>query len=257
MPVRRWSQLEPRPWQIPVFPNESRVSWHSVAEIIVALDVPTAADALSLVDSLPGLKWVKVGPTLFVTAGPGLIAELKKRGLSVFLDLKWHDIPHQVAGAVTAAAGLDVDLATVHTLGGIDMMRAARDAAGTMKLVGVTVLTSHSPSSFSQAVGRSEAKGIDLTREVARLATMAMDAGLHGIVASPLEITTVRNVVRRDAWIVVPGIRPAGTDQGDQQRTAEPREAASAGATHLVVGRPITQAGEPGVVYRQLCEAAA
>src|SRR5262245_43939681 len=216
-PVLHWSPSGPRPSRTRVFPSESRASWHTVAEIIVALDVPTAAKALSLVDSLPGLKWVKVGPTLFVTAGPGLIAELKKRDLSVFLDLKWHDIPHQVAGAVTAAAKLNVDLATVHTLGGVEMMRAARDAAGAMKLVGVTVLTSHSPTSFGQTVGRGAA--IDLTQEVARLAALAMEAGLHGIVASALEIATVRRVVKQDAWIVVPGIRPAGADQGDQQRT--------------------------------------
>ena len=228
-----------------------------MAEIIVALDVPTAAKALSLVDSLRGLKWVKVGPTLFVTAGPSLIANLKDRGLKVFLDLKWHDIPHQVAGAVTAAVGLKVDLATVHTLGGVEMMRAARESAGAMKLVGVTVLTSHSSASFGQAVGRNATQDVDLTREVARLATMAMEAGLHGVVASPLEVSTVRRSVGRDSWIVVPGIRPAGADQGDQQRTAEPREAISAGATHLVIGRPITQAGEPQVVYQQLCEAVA
>jgi orotidine-5'-phosphate decarboxylase len=228
-----------------------------VAEIVVALDVATADEGLKLVRRLPGLKWVKIGPTLFVTAGPRLLAELKDRGLQVFLDLKWHDIPHQVAGAVTAAAKLKVDLATVHTLGGTEMMRAAREAAGAMKLVGVTVLTSHSPTSFGKVVGWNGPVEIDVQSEVRRLATMAIDAGLDGVVASPLEIATVHSVVGKGAWVVVPGIRPAGADRGDQQRTAEPREAIRAGATHLVVGRPITQAGEPNAVYQQLCEAVA
>ncbi len=224
-----------------------------MAEIIVALDVPSGDEALGLMDRLPGLAWVKVGPTLLVESGMDLVAEMKARGVRVFLDLKWHDIPHQVAGAVATAAEVGVDLATVHTLGGSEMMRAAAEAAGPMRLVGVTVLTSHSPESFGAAVGRSS---VDLTSEVARLATAAMDAGLGGVVASALEIPTVRPLMRNGAWVVVPGIRPAGSDAGDQKRTAEPRDAARAGATHLVVGRPITQARDPIAAYEQLCLAA-
>ena len=223
-----------------------------MAEIIVALDLPTTRHTLDLVDSIPGLSWVKVGPTLFLEGGPALVRQLKDRGLKVFLDLKWHDIPHQVAGATTAAGALGVDLATVHCLGGVEMMRSAAAAAGLMRLVGVTVLTSHSPESYGSAVGRTDP--LDLGSEVGRLAGQATEAGLGGVVASPLEISIVRSVVGPRGWIVVPGIRPAGVAPDDQRRTAEPEAAVRAGATHLVVGRPITQAAEPRVVYQRLCD---
>lgn len=225
-----------------------------MAEIVVALDLPTRRQALALVDSLPGLRWVKIGPTLFLEGGPQLLEELKERKLKIFLDMKWHDIPHQVAGAAAAAASAGVDLVTVHTLGGLQMMRAAATAADPMHVVGVTVLTSHTPASYSEALGQGGEA--DLQGEVARLARRAMDAGLDGVVASPLEIGVVRPIVGPGAWIVVPGIRPVGTDPGDQRRTAEPGEAIRAGATHLVVGRPITQAREPRAVFEVLCEAA-
>ena len=223
-----------------------------MAEIIVALDLAKAVEALALVDDLPGLTWVKVGPTLFLEGGPDLVRELKRRDLRVFLDLKWHDIPHQVAGAVSAAARLGVDLATVHCLGGHEMMRAAADAAGPVRLVGVTVLTSHTPRSFGAVVGREGEP--DLGAEVMRLAKAAIAAGLGGVVASSLEIAAVRRAVPAGAWIVVPGIRPPGSETGDQRRTAEPEAAIRSGATHLVVGRPITQAAEPRVVYQRLCQ---
>ena len=226
-----------------------------MAEIIVALDVPTSAQALGLVDALPGLRWVKVGPTLFVEGGPALIHSLKKRNLKVFLDLKWHDIPHQVAGAAAAAAKSGIDLATVHTLGGSEMMRAAVDSAAAMRIVGVTVLTSHTPASYGRAVGRPDVT--DVAAEVGRLAREAMDSGLAGVVASSLELATIRGIVGSGGWIVVPGIRPPGAAKGDQQRTADPETAVRDGATHLVVGRPITQAREPAAVYEELCGAAA
>ena len=224
-----------------------------MAEIVVALDLPSAGAALTLVDSLPGLSWVKLGPTLFIAGGTSLIDQLKGRNLRVFLDLKWHDIPHQVAGAAASAAAAGVDLATVHTLGGVEMMRAAREAAGEMRVVGVTVLTSHSAESYGRALGRTSE--VHMAAEVGRLAREAMSAGLHGVVASPLEIETVRPIVGSSGWIVVPGIRPAGSDVGDQQRTAQPQVAVRAGATHLVVGRPITEAREPRAAYERLCEA--
>jgi orotidine-5'-phosphate decarboxylase len=226
-----------------------------MAEIIVALDVPTTAQALGLVDALPGLRWVKVGPTLFVEGGPALIQSLKERSLKVFLDLKWHDIPHQVAGAAAAAAKAGIDLATVHTLGGSEMMRAAASSAGAMRVVGVTVLTSHTLASYGQAVGRSNVP--DFAAEVGRLAREAMASGLAGVVASSQELATIRGIVAPGGWIVVPGIRPAGAAKGDQQRTADAETAVRDGATHLVVGRPITQAREPAVVYEELCGAAA
>ena len=224
-----------------------------MAEVVLALDLPTAREALALVDALPGLGWVKVGPTLFVNGGADLIRELQQRRHKVFLDLKWHDIPYQVAGAVAAAAGLGVTLATVHTSGGLEMMKAALEAAGEMALVGVTVLTSHNAATFKAATGRTD--DLDISAEVARLAKLAADAGLRGVVASPLEVAMVRRILGPKGWIVVPGIRPAGTNAGDQQRTAEPRVAINAGATHLVVGRPITQAKDPRAAYQQLCDA--
>jgi len=165
----------------------------------------------------------------------------------VFLDLKWHDIPNSVAGAVGAAARMGVDLATVHSLGGPEMISAARASARDMQLVAVTVLTSHTPVEYWGVVGRSG--GDDLEEEVTRLARMAVDAGAHGVVSSPLEVGAVRRAVGPDALIVVPGIRPSGSARGDQERTAEPAAAVTAGATHLVVGRPITRAKNALRVY--------
>lgn len=222
-----------------------------MADVIVALDQPTRAEALRLVERLPGLRWVKVGPTLFLDGGPALLRDLKARGLSVFLDLKWHDIPHQVAGAVRAAAGLGVDLATVHAVGGRRMLDAAREAAGRLRLVAVTVLTSHDERSYAEAMGRQA----DLLREAVRLAELARACGLAGAVASPVEVARLRDVWP-DGWRVVPGIRLPGSAPDDQRRTAEPAAAVRDGATHLVVGRPITGAEDPLAVYQGLCDAA-
>jgi orotidine-5'-phosphate decarboxylase len=225
-----------------------------VAEVIVALDVPSRAAARRLLDALPGLGWVKIGPMLLLAGGLDLIAELKDRGIRVFLDLKWHDIPHAVAGAVAGAARLGVDLVTVHALGGEEMVRAAVRARGTTRVAGVTVLTSHTEASLAAALGRSE---VDLEAEVARLAGMLVSVGVDAIVASPQEIATVRAVAGPAIWIVVPGIRPPGTESGDQRRVATPAAAAAAGASHLVVGRPILEAKNPGQVYQAICEAIA
>jgi orotidine-5'-phosphate decarboxylase len=157
-----------------------------------------------------------------------------------------------VGGAVRAAAAAGVALATVHALGGEDMLRAAVASCGRLRLVAVSVLTSHTPDSYARAIGR--AGPVDLNSEAVRLATLAVGAGVHGMVTSPLEIAGVRNVVGPTGWIVVPGIRPPGTDPGDQRRTADARAAARAGATHLVVGRPIVQAGDPTAVFASLIE---
>ena len=218
-----------------------------MSEIIVALDVDSADAALRLADDLPDLRWAKVGPMLFLRQGRKVIDDLKMRGVRVFLDLKWHDIPNSVAGAVRAACDLGVDLATVHALGGPKMISAAREASGDMKLVAVTVLTSHSPSEFYSITGRSGAS--DLGYDVVRLAESAVTAGAHGVVSSPLEVGAIRAALGDDPWIVVPGVRPVGASQEDQQRIATPRAAIDAGATHLVVGRPITRAKRPAEVY--------
>jgi orotidine-5'-phosphate decarboxylase len=224
-----------------------------VAEIILALDLPLT-EALPLLDKLPELRWVKVGPILFNREGPALIGELRGRGLKVFLDLKWHDIPNTVAGAVIAARELDVSLATVHTLGGAAMLEAARRAAGgELGLLGVTVLTSHDAESYEAAVGRAE---VSLLAEVGRLADIAVKAGLRGIVCSPLEAEAVRRSVGTAPWIVVPGIRRPSDPAGDQARTASPAEAVRRGATHLVVGRPILQAPDPAAAFGEILDSA-
>lgn len=218
-------------------------------EIVLALDLP-ASEARRLLDRLPALRWVKVGPVLFTREGPGLVRELVGRGLRVFLDLKWHDIPRTVAGAVEAARELGVAMATVHTLGGTAMLEAAARAGGaSLGLVGVTVLTSHSPASYGAAVGRTP---LGLEDEAVRLARLAIGAGLLGVVCSSLEAGAVRRAVGPDRWIVVPGIRRPGDPAGDQRRTATPAEAARSGATHLVVGRPILEAPDPGAVLEEL-----
>ena len=222
-----------------------------MAEVIIALDLP-ADDARRLLDRIPEARWVKVGSVLFTREGPGLVRELAARGLSVFLDLKWHDIPNTVAASVEAATGLGVAMATVHTLGGGEMLRAAVAAAGTgLGLVGVTVLTSHSMESYGAALGRQELVLLD---EVGRLADSARAAGLRGVVCSPLEVGAVRERLPRDAWVVVPGIRRSADPAGDQVRTSSPAEAARAGATHLVVGRPILAATDPRAAYLEMAD---
>lgn len=224
-------------------------------EIIIALDVPTADAGYRLLDRVPSARWVKVGSVLFTAAGPPLIAECRARGLQVFLDLKWHDIPNTVAGAVRSARELQVSMATVHTLGGGEMMAAASEASdGSMLLVGVTVLTSHSPDSYALAVGRT---AVALEPEVGRLAAEALAAGLSGVVCSPHEVRTVAGILGPGATIVVPGIRRPGDAAGDQARAASPEDAVRAGATHLVVGRPILQAPDPARVLDELVAAAA
>ena len=227
-----------------------------MAEIVVALDVPDRARALRLVDRLPALRWVKVGSLLMAArdGGPVLVHELAERGLLVFLDLKWHDIPSTVAGAAAAARELGVRMATVHTLGGSAMMHAASETAGSqLALVGVTVLTSHQEADYAEITGRPSVRLLD---EAARLAQSAMSSGLSGVVCSPLEIERIRQRVGPHALIVVPGIRRPGDSAGDQRRTADPAEAVRLGATHLVVGRPILEAPDPGSAFEGFRQAA-
>lgn len=226
-----------------------------MSELILALDVPRLADALPLLDRLlPDLRWVKVGPILMTREGPALVRTLIDRGLKVFLDLKWHDIPNTVAGAVTAAREIGVSMATVHTLGGRAMLEAAAVAAGIeLALVGVTVLTSHDPAGYARAVGRSE---VDLAREVERQALIAAEAGLRGIVCSPHEVSLLRRRLGPDLYIVVPGIRRRSDPLGDQARVATVRDAVNNGATHLVVGRPVLQAGDPAGAFEEFMKEA-
>ena len=224
-----------------------------MAEIVVAFDMASGREALALAGRLPGLTWAKLGHVLYAREGPALAREFAARGLRVFLDLKWHDIPNTVAGAVSAARELGVSLATVHCLGGRAMLAAAARAAGPdLPLVGVTVLTSHDAAELESVLGRGVP---DIGFESERLARMAVQAGLRGIVTSGQELGLLREALGPDPWIVVPGIRMAGDAAGDQSRTITPDDAVRRGATHLVVGRPITAAADPVGAYRRLAEA--
>ncbi|HZB87843.1 MAG TPA: orotidine-5'-phosphate decarboxylase [Terracidiphilus sp.] len=213
--------------------------------LIVALDAPTAADALALVDRLEGTcRWFKVGLELYTAAGPAILEPIISRGHAVFLDLKFHDIPNTVAGAVRSAAALGARMLTLHAGGGPSMLAAAREAiegiANPPHLLAVTVLTSMDAAQCA-AVGlpRSPAEQVTL------LAEMGLAAGVRGFVCSPQEVATLRQLTGPDGVLVIPGIRPAGADPGDQKRIATPAAALRAGASYLVVGRPITQAADP------------
>jgi orotidine-5'-phosphate decarboxylase len=225
-----------------------------MAEVVLALDLPGGTEALRLLDRMPGARWVKVGSILMSREGSVFLRTLMERGLQVFLDLKWHDIPNTVAGAVAAARDAGVAMATVHTLGGRAMMEAAASAAGdTLSLVGVTVLTSHDPASYAGAVGR---RSVDLGDEVRRQAGAAREAGLAGVVCSPREVALVRTVLGDGGRIVVPGIRRAGDARGDQARVATATDAVADGATHLVVGRPVLEAADPAAAFEAFLEEA-
>lgn len=222
-----------------------------MAELVVALDLANGREALALAGRLPELRWVKLGSVLYVREGPALLREFAARGLRVLLDVKWHDIPSTVAGAVEAARDLGVAMATVHTLGGPAMLAAARAAAGDVALLGVTVLTSHDAGDFERVVGRGVP---DLGFEAERLARLALAAGLAGVVASGHELVLLREALGPGPLIVVPGIRAPGEAAGDQARTIPAADAVRRGATHLVVGRPITRAADPAGVYQRLVE---
>lgn len=229
-----------------------------MADIIVALDLPGAREALRMVDRLgDAVVRYKVGSELFTRSGPSVVEALHGRGKRVFLDLKFHDIPHTVAGAVRAAADLEVELLTLHATGGTGMMTAALEAAGEdgPRLLGVTLLTSFSASDV-EAVWAKELRSI--REEVARVAGIAAEAGLHGVVASAAEAEVLKRRHGPDFLVVTPGIRPAGGVTGDQVRTATPAEAVRAGADYLVVGRPVIQSKDPaGVVESMRDEMAA
>jgi orotidine-5'-phosphate decarboxylase len=211
--------------------------------LIVALDVPKAEAARDLVDRLAGhVGMFKVGSQLFTAAGPEFVHEIVGRGEKVFLDLKFHDIPNTVAGAVASATRLGVSLVDVHGLGGRAMMEAAVGALPAMgtRLLAITILTSHD----EETLGEIGVNG-SMAESVRRLAQLARDAGADGVVASPHEVALVREACGSDLLIVTPGIRPAGAALGDQARAATPAAALAAGADYLVVGRPITGAADP------------
>lgn len=220
--------------------------------VIVALDYAGAEPALAFVAKVsPEQCKLKVGVELFTSAGPALVGTLIERGFDVFLDLKFHDIPNTVAKACTVAARLGVWMVNVHTLGGGNMLRAAREALDVMTraplLVGVTLLTSHS----QRDIGAIGLHG-DLPERVDALAALAQDAGLDGVVCSPHEAARLRRRFGSGFVLVTPGIRPGKVQGDDQTRTMSPREALAQGADFLVIGRPVTQAPAPHEVLRTI-----
>jgi orotidine-5'-phosphate decarboxylase len=224
-------------------------------DLILALDVPTRADAAPILRSLRGsLRWVKIGLQMFTACGPDCVREVADHGFQVFLDLKLHDIPHTVAKAVESLAPLPIGMLTLHTGGGREMMVAARAAQQQAKpdllLLGVTVLTSMDAAALAE-IGVATAP----EAQVARLARLATEAGLRGLVCSPLEVQLLRTQLPANVQLITPGIRPAseaGSD--DQKRTLTPAEAARVGANYIVVGRPILKAKDPAAAARAILE---
>ncbi|MGR8918063.1 MAG: orotidine-5'-phosphate decarboxylase [Gammaproteobacteria bacterium] len=227
--------------------------------VIVALDFPSADDALELAGRLdPAACRVKVGKELFTRAGPGVVEALGGRGFEVFLDLKYHDIPNTVANACLAAADLGCWMVNVHASGGRAMLEAAAAAlaghAERPRLIAVTVLTSLDDD---QLVETGVTDGA--AAQVTRLARLASDCGLDGVVCSPLEIAPLRAALPAGFDLVTPGVRPAGSATDDQVRVATPGAALAAGASYLVVGRPITRAADPAAALAAIndeCRAA-
>ena len=218
--------------------------------IIAALDVPTVEQALKLAQQLaPAVGAFKIGKELFTSAGPDIVHRVRDTGASVFLDLKFHDIPNTVAKAVAAAVRLDVQMLTIHASGGSEMMRAAEQAAqqtaaqlgrNAPLVLGVTVLTSQDSKTLAELGGET-----DVAKQVERLALLAAKSGLRGLVCSPLEIVALRRILPPEMQLVTPGIRTGAEKADDQKRTLTPREAIQAGASWLVIGRPITAAADP------------
>jgi orotidine-5'-phosphate decarboxylase len=221
--------------------------------LAVALDLPDEREAMKLVDRLGDTcQWFKVGMELYYATGNRIVHQLRDRGFNVFLDLKLHDIPNTVAGAVRSAAQAGASLLTIHAGGGAAMMSAAAEAAkapGSPRLLAVTVLTS---------MDANELAGIGITatpaEQVLRLARLAQQSGIDGFVCSPQEVATLRKETGPNTLLVIPGIRPAGSETGDQKRIATPAQAIADGASLLVVGRPITRAADPVLAVRAILD---
>ena len=227
--------------------------------IIAALDVSTAELALRLAKEIaPAVGAFKIGGELFTSSGPDIVRRVRDTGAAVFLDLKFHDIPHTVAKSVAAAVRLDVQMLTIHTSGGAEMMRAAEKSAqetarqsgrNAPLVLGVTVLTSSDGSTLGE-IGCET----NVAKQVERLAALAAKSGLHGLVCSPLEIAALRNILPKDFQLVTPGIRTGAEKVDDQKRTLTPREALEAGASWLVIGRPIYAAENPRLAAEKILE---
>jgi len=220
-------------------------------KVIVALDVADASACRRLLEPLdPRLCRVKIGKELFTAAGPDLVREVVRDGFGVFLDLKFHDIPNTVSKACKAASDLGVWMLTIHASGGSRMMEAAReaiDAETGPRLVAVTVLTSLDDADLAQ-LGLSHTS----RSQVELLASLAERSGVDGVVCSPQEVPALKKLCRDDFLFVTPGVRPQGTDSGDQRRVTTPAEAIAGGSSYLVIGRPITQADNPAAALQQI-----
>ncbi len=225
--------------------------------VILALDVPDMEAAIALVDRLPDVSFWKVGLELFISAGPAILQALKQRHKKIFLDLKLHDIPNTMAGAARVVGRYGVDLLTVHGAAGLPALQAVQQAAiagateaglAPPQVIAVTLLTSINADQLAQELQVPIAVA-DYTRHVTQL---SQTAGLAGVVCSPQEAAALRSTYGDDFVLVCPGVRPTWAASGDQQRTLTPREAIAAGATHLVVGRPVLAAADPVAAWARL-----
>ena len=222
--------------------------------VVVALDYPDQAQALAMADQLdPAKVRVKVGKEIFTRSGPAVVDALHGKGFEVFLDLKFHDIPNTVAGAVSAAADMGIWMVNVHASGGQRMMEAAANAianhANRPLLIAVTVLTSMESADLEQ-VGVVDAPEV----QVRRLAELSKASGMDGVVCSAQEAVMLKEACGKDFALLTPGIRPAGADAGDQRRVMTPVQARDAGVDYMVIGRPITQAAEPTKVVDEILQ---
>ena len=234
------------------------MSIHPADRIIVALDGMSPDQALAFAAQVEGLRWVKVGLELFVQAGPEVVGQLREQGLRVFLDLKFHDIPATMAGACRRAAALGAELITVHTCAGSEALKASQAASldgahsaglATPTLLAVTVLTSWEQQRMQRELALSQS----IVERVSALALLSSTAGIGGCVCSPLEAAALRSQLPGPFALVTPGIRSKGAAVGDQARVMGPAEAIAAGATQLVIGRPITRATDPSAAFSACC----
>jgi orotidine-5'-phosphate decarboxylase len=227
--------------------------------LIVALDVDTKEKALNLVEKLKSeVKTFKIGSELFTSCGPDIVAAVKSKGCGIFLDLKFHDIPNTVAKSAVAATRLGVSILNVHALGGYDMMKKCAEAVAAEakalkiakpKVIAVTILTSTDENSLKK-IGISD----NMEKQVLKLAKLAKDASLDGVVASPSEVKLIRKELGEEFIIVTPGVRPVWAAVNDQKRITTPKEAVVNGASYIVVGRPIVEASDPLAAAKKVLE---
>lgn len=224
--------------------------------LIVPLDVGSLEQARELIDKLDGVvSFYKVGSQLFTASGPSAIEEVKSRDAKVFLDLKFHDIPNTVALACQSAAELGVDILTLHSLGGFEMMESAVKRVWHQEkrplLFGVTILTSLHEAFLKDVMGATDR---NLEEQILHLAKLAQSAGLDGVVSSPLEVSSIKNRCGKEFQVLTPGIRPSGYETHDQARVLTPKEAIAAGADYLVIGRPIIQGEDPRQIAQSILD---